>query len=750
MPYAKINKSGCCERHGNLQIRIDFFLEPTDPRYLDTYVQVPVIPPEGYTGKVDKEGNPKDQAAYDLWLASLPKVWQLNPFHSHFIYVPPEVTDAEIKAEMDFHLPNFYKVFQEYQDKEQGGMRKGFAVEKRIRPVRYSKTLEASEYDLLKIQVDSRLAILPVLQSTTDVSEGKEYPSTDISIGPGATSRASLAPAAYTQVDHTVAANADGIIDTVELYPYDNMGGVEVAIFRIVSGSTLATRDNETIGTVTAGAPDPDIFTGLSMDVITGDYIGFYNTSGTLKRTDTGGAGWHYAADRIPTAEQAFTANTRIYSIYGTGETAGGATDYPISTSCGLTASATVAYAAAWDRATSPGLTISATIVRYYGHLITTIANLTANSVISRFMTYTRAHTTGLTISTTLTRVWGRIRSTVSNLTVSTTISRALTYTRATTPNLTAAVTILKGWGRTIATSAGLTVSATVVKVVTYKRAITSGLTVAVAVAKSINRIITTSAGLTISATISRAVGYIRATSSGLTVGVSIVATYVGGAVNYLITVVSNLAVSATIDKTVSYKRAISAGLTATVSIVKSFGRTITTSTGLKVSATINRIASYNRTLAAGLTASTTINRILAYGKSTISNLTASVTIARKVTWDKIVSAGLSISVLISKRVSFKRIISAGLNVATLIVIISHAVIHYLVTVVSNLTISTTIVKTRGIFKTITANLTVSVVIRYCTVLRELLRIPISRIAAVRIPISRIARWRRKKECSDD
>ena len=62
MAYSVINKTGCCEHKGHPQIRFDMFLEPDDPRYEDTYVQVPVIPKVGYPNAVDKEGNPLDKA----------------------------------------------------------------------------------------------------------------------------------------------------------------------------------------------------------------------------------------------------------------------------------------------------------------------------------------------------------------------------------------------------------------------------------------------------------------------------------------------------------------------------------------------------------------------------------------------------------------------------------------------------------------------------------------------------------------
>lgn len=124
--YAKIEPSGCGEHHGNVKIRLDFYLDPTDVRYEERHTLVPVIPPEGYPGKVDEEGIPINQADYDTWLVSLPHIWQLAPFHSHFIYADPDVTDAEIQKIANFHLVNFYQAWCQEKDHKPGGMREGW------------------------------------------------------------------------------------------------------------------------------------------------------------------------------------------------------------------------------------------------------------------------------------------------------------------------------------------------------------------------------------------------------------------------------------------------------------------------------------------------------------------------------------------------------------------------------------------------------------------------------------------------
>ncbi|KKL44422.1 hypothetical protein LCGC14_2365810, partial [marine sediment metagenome] len=94
--YIKIEPSGCTERRGLVQIRFAMYLEPSDYGYNKHHIRVPVIPEGGYTGELDAEGMPVDSDAYNAWVESLPKVWQNNPFHNHFIYVEPLTTDKVI------------------------------------------------------------------------------------------------------------------------------------------------------------------------------------------------------------------------------------------------------------------------------------------------------------------------------------------------------------------------------------------------------------------------------------------------------------------------------------------------------------------------------------------------------------------------------------------------------------------------------------------------------------------------------
>ena len=94
--YIKVEPTGVCERKGLVQIRFCMYLDEGDYGYEKHHIQVPVVPKEGYRGKVDELGSPIDRENYQTWIDSLPKVWQTNPFHNHFIYVEPKTSDEEI------------------------------------------------------------------------------------------------------------------------------------------------------------------------------------------------------------------------------------------------------------------------------------------------------------------------------------------------------------------------------------------------------------------------------------------------------------------------------------------------------------------------------------------------------------------------------------------------------------------------------------------------------------------------------
>jgi len=116
MAIGKIEPTGCAVHKGKVQLRLSFYLEPSDPRYEEHHVQVPIIPEGGYPGEVNAGGLPVDQDAYDNWLESLPKEWRDNPFHNHFVFVDADVTDAEIKQLLAESLEEFYGIWARGED----------------------------------------------------------------------------------------------------------------------------------------------------------------------------------------------------------------------------------------------------------------------------------------------------------------------------------------------------------------------------------------------------------------------------------------------------------------------------------------------------------------------------------------------------------------------------------------------------------------------------------------------------------
>lgn len=327
MAYVVLNKSGCEERKGNVKIRLDFYLDAIDPRYDDRYLYLVDVTSQeylaGYPGKVDEEGNLIDQEDYNKWWDALPRIWENTPFHSHFVYFGSDVTQDDIKAEMEVHLANFYKAFQERKDEDNGGMRHGWATEKRIRPTDYSKTESVAEYDARVAECQASASTLTEFSfKPKEGVEGQEFSATEIDIGAGAIDRAAnrLPGSTFLTVINT--ANDTGTIDTFEIWASVTMDGTNKVGTFYGSGTDYTNRDGETIGTVISGAKRT--FTGLDIDVTLGDHAGLYWSSGRIEYSGPTENGLYY---KVGDQFGATFANRDI-STYGTGETAEPITAY--------------------------------------------------------------------------------------------------------------------------------------------------------------------------------------------------------------------------------------------------------------------------------------------------------------------------------------------------------------------------------------------------------------------------------------
>ncbi len=142
MAYIKIEPSGCCIYKGWIQVRLCFYLEPTDPRYNEHHVfvvdETSLQFKNGYKGKIDADGNPVNQADYDAWIASLPHIWRDNPFHNHFIFIDADTTDSEILKQAQDAFNEFFAGWCE-------GKEMADVWHSKVRPVFVTKVLTADQ-----------------------------------------------------------------------------------------------------------------------------------------------------------------------------------------------------------------------------------------------------------------------------------------------------------------------------------------------------------------------------------------------------------------------------------------------------------------------------------------------------------------------------------------------------------------------------------------------------------------------------
>lgn len=148
-----------------------------------------------------------------------------------------------------------------------------------------------------------------------------EPPVADIDVGAAPVDRLYWVPGGATYVDKHNPANASGTLHSVKVYAHEDITDLIVGTFYITNGNTLKCRDSEAIGDVEAGAERT--FTGLSITVQEGDYIGCYYSGGAIECDIEGYTGlWDIYREYIDPGDEAdysFTAGLAI-SLYGYGD----------------------------------------------------------------------------------------------------------------------------------------------------------------------------------------------------------------------------------------------------------------------------------------------------------------------------------------------------------------------------------------------------------------------------------------------
>jgi len=317
------NPTGTQVKNEQLMVRVDLYPDLACKSYAQNYVCVPVVPTKGYPGKVGILGNPLDPIAYQIWLDSLPHVWQLNPMLCHFIQIGETTSLVDVAVYIENILkPADLKTLD-------GSLVLPNSIHL-VSPLMHGKNIlsdkkvTTTDFADLIASINQRLSILSLQTSLSDLITPIEPESIDI--GAGATDRADTGIPGYTVVGLANPANEAGDVDTVQFWYNSNGAGVKAGIFYLVSASTYRCRSAVSIGNVTAGSAAS--FTGLTLATQIGDFLAAYWATGNMEKDTTGGSGIRYngAGGDVCTVDwQGELASLAAwqYSMYGTGGAAG-------------------------------------------------------------------------------------------------------------------------------------------------------------------------------------------------------------------------------------------------------------------------------------------------------------------------------------------------------------------------------------------------------------------------------------------
>lgn len=144
-----------------------------------------------------------------------------------------------------------------------------------------------------------------------------------IDVGLPAIDRAGSYGSGNTCIQADNPANDNGMIDTVQIYAQADMGGVKVGLFYCTGGVWWVCRSAVTIGAVAAGFKS---FHRLYLDVVAGDCIGIYYSSGNLELDDSGGDFKYFpSADKVIVGAAGNVSSWPYrMSVYGVGSPGSG------------------------------------------------------------------------------------------------------------------------------------------------------------------------------------------------------------------------------------------------------------------------------------------------------------------------------------------------------------------------------------------------------------------------------------------
>jgi hypothetical protein len=298
---------------GNLKIRLDFYPTP-------------------------------ESKCYEKYLVKDGKTQIVAPCLCHFVTISPDITVTDLNNIIaSFFTGNVTATIDDAMLREDSAHY--------ISPYMRTKTsttsikvAKADEESLVQ-SVNSRLFGYEQKAGTLK-GKAEKIESGSIDVGSGATDRGSTTNITITVFDINNAANASGSIDTAEMWLNTNGTAVELASIYLVSGTKFSTRDTESIGNVAAGSKKT--FTGLTTNIVTGDYYCIYGTAGSIERDNSGSGYYWVSGDNIPCTNTTFALTaTRTISLYATGTEVASysLTNAPDSKAFGVVAAGTTYYA---------------------------------------------------------------------------------------------------------------------------------------------------------------------------------------------------------------------------------------------------------------------------------------------------------------------------------------------------------------------------------------------------------------------
>ena len=145
-------------------------------------------------------------------------------------------------------------------------------------------------------------------------------PPPDIDIGAAANDRPFFWDATFTAIALDNPANESGTITNVEIWAVNNISDCKVGTFYEGATGYFTCRDYASIGSVIAGSKQ--IFNGLSIACVAGDYIGIYGSAGQVERDQEGYAGLRWkSGDQFDVGEQLYSLMADdCVSVYGYGD----------------------------------------------------------------------------------------------------------------------------------------------------------------------------------------------------------------------------------------------------------------------------------------------------------------------------------------------------------------------------------------------------------------------------------------------